>query len=377
MTSIARRTNLVIVSISSIIMVLSTIVAIAGNNSPRSQLVSTTNTSSPSTTSTTTTEPPVETEGSDESDVMNPYDDEFKILEPDVVITKDKQVSGDTSYWLDESVPTRQAATLSHNFNYSTATKRDGGGTTEEGNSQRDFAITPSGPVTCPKSSHFIKNPEKDSNWIHFEACSVMSSDAGQFIVIMRSASLNNWDKRNMDALKVEIFVPRAFPDGTRRAVYVLGQYFSQSLCDGRQYISVAKARVGHNDVLLVKHSYGFDYSITQTTVVAMNSSGMPVVVASYEIDTNDDEWAVVTDRSLVLVTSRVGNPFDEGYDEYTLTELVPGKSLWLERIHINRSETDSLFPKILNAPRPFIFAEYTSRTYDDDRSNEWCSLQN
>jgi hypothetical protein len=183
-------------------------------------------------------------------------------------------------------------------------------------------------------------------------------------------------DKRLRDAVKVEIFVPRKFSDGTRRAVYVMGGYFGQSLCADRRLITLEKVKVGRNDALVVSDNYA-GFSTTQTTVIAMDSAGMPLVVASYQIETSDDVWLNATDRSLVLTTGRIGNSSDDWSTELTLRELVPGEPYWIERLHFAQSATDPLIEKIASSPKPYVFAEYDFRLYTDDRSSEWCSLQN
>jgi hypothetical protein len=107
-----------------------------------------------------------------------------------------------------------------------------------------------------------------------------------------------------------------------------------------------------------------------------MNSSGMPVVVASYRINDNEGIEVGSTDQSLVLVNGRTGDPFDESWPEYTLTELIPNKNQWLERLHFSRSDGGPMMNEFRKSVRPFTFLEYDFRLYSDERSNSWCQQQ-
>jgi hypothetical protein len=375
MSSTANRTNRVLGTLTSLTLIASVTIALTVDTPSRTAVTSTSISPSTSTTTTTVnTEPPPQTSSTVEIDQPNPFEDEFEIRKPYITLQKDKPVKKNPTYWLDNSLPTRAAAILPNPFTYGESSLIESG-ITESENGLSDFVINTTGEIKCPRNSNYLKRPEEGSQWTQFETCSVMTTDRGQFLVIARSAFLNYVDALTVDAIKIEIFVPRQLDNGSRRAVQVMNGYFQQSLCSGRRNIQVAKAKVGNEDVLVVTDSFG-DFLATQTTVIAMNSSGMPVVVASYRINDNEGIEVGSTDQSLVLVNGRTGDPFDESWPEYTLTELIPNKNQWLERLHFSRSDGGPMMNEFRKSVRPFTFLEYDFRLYSDERSDSWCQEQ-
>lgn len=174
-------------------------------------------------------------------------------------------------------------------------------------------------------------------------ACGVASTTRGRFqVVVERSPqSANDW--HFLESMDVTVY--SEVDDGESKfAMSVLQSRINVPKCPeespaGR--VSLRKFRIGMDDVFVLVLSGGAMVGPSTTsagytsndevTVIAMNSTGLPEVVAGYEFE--DLKHIAATDRSLVLTS---GNGFDMQDESYSarIIELITTETGWRERMH-------------------------------------------
>jgi hypothetical protein len=186
-------------------------------------------------------------------------------------------------------------------------------------------------------------------------ACGVGATNRGRYQVIIERFQTDslNWD--NSDELQITVYAEGIRGD-KKFTFSVLQSHFSISKCvypTKVGTINLKKIRVGADDVFVLSVGNGylpksetradlneFNQSVT---IIAMNESGMPEVVAVYEI--GELSQVAATDRSLIL-TSGSGQFYDEDspYRTGEVIELAPTANGWKERIHPLTNGQDPLW---------------------------------
>lgn len=192
--------------------------------------------------------------------------------------------------------------------------------------------------------------------WTGLMACGIASTEYGRFqIVVTRSEpdALNFYRSDDVD-ITVYIEAERA---GKKYVYSVLKAHLTISKCVPRMYsgeITLKKIRVGANDVFVLATNAGYrqeqDFdqftsdSERDMTVIAMTPSGMPEVVAGYEI--GELQQVAATDRSLILTSGAANSGSDENspFGTGEIIELIPSPQGWKERIHPLASGKDPLW---------------------------------
>jgi len=185
-----------------------------------------------------------------------------------------------------------------------------------------------------------VCRPEKMFNVM---ACGVASTLRGRFqVVVERSPqSANDW--HFLESMDLTVY--SEMDDGESKfAMSVLQSRIAVPKCPEESQagrVSLRKFRIGTDDVFVLVLSGGAIIGESTTsggyatndavTVIAMNSSGLPEVVAGYEFE--DLKQIAATDRSLVLTA---GNGFDVQDESYSarIIELVTNEDGWRERMH-------------------------------------------
>ena len=235
--------------------------------------------------------------------------------------------------------------------------------------------------------SEFSCSPKK---FIGLMACAVGSTNRGRYQVIIERFQTDslNWD--NSDELQITVYTEGIRGD-KKFTFSVLQSHFSISKCVYSTKvgtINLKKLRVGQDDVFVLSVGNGylpksetradlneFNQSVT---IIAMNESGMPEVVAGYEI--GELSQVAATDRSLIL-TSGSGQFYDEDspYRTGQVFELTPTANGWKERIHSLTNGQDPLWG-IANADiqkaktsqglgRPLTLINYSSLSHTKNRA--------
>ena len=235
--------------------------------------------------------------------------------------------------------------------------------------------------------SEFSCSPKK---FIGLMACGVGSTNRGRYQVIIERFQTDslNWD--NSDELQITVYAEGIRGD-KKFTFSVLQSHFSISKCvypTKVGTINLKKLRVGQDDVFVLSVGNGylpksetradlneFNQSVT---IIAMNESGMPEVVAGYEI--GELSQVAATDRSLIL-TSGSGQFYDEDspYRTGQVFELKPTANGWKEKIHSLTDGQDPLWG-IANADiqkvktsqglgRPLTLINYSSLSHTKNRA--------
>jgi hypothetical protein len=235
--------------------------------------------------------------------------------------------------------------------------------------------------------SEFSCSPKK---FIGLMACGVGSTNRGRYQVIIERFQTDslNWD--NSDELEITVYAEGIRGD-KKFSFSVLQSHFSISKCvypTKVGTINLKKIRVGQDDVFVLSVGNGylpksetradlneFNQSVT---IIAMNESGMPEVVAGYEI--GELSQVAATDRSLIL-TSGSGQIYDEDspYGTGQVFELTPTANGWKEKIHSLTDGQDPLWG-IANADiqkvktskglgRPLTLINYSSLSHTKNRA--------
>ena len=241
--------------------------------------------------------------------------------------------------------------------------------------------------------SEFSCSPK---NFTGVMACGVGSTDRGRYQVIIERFQTDslNWD--NSDHLEITVYAEGIRGD-KKFTFSVLKSHFSISKCvypTKVGTINLKKLRVGTDDVFVLSVGNGylpksetradlneFNQSVT---IIAMNLSGMPEVIAGYEIG-NLGQIAA-TDRSLIL-TSGSGFIYDEDspYGTGQVFELTPTANGWKEKIHSLTDGQDPLWG-IANADikkvktsqglgRPLTLINYSSLSHTKERAT-YCPVE-
>ena len=241
--------------------------------------------------------------------------------------------------------------------------------------------------------SEFSCSPK---NFTGVMACGVGSTDRGRYQVIIERFQTDSLNWHNSDQLSITVYAEGI--RGEKKFTFsVLQSHFSISKCvypPKVGTINLKKIRVGQDDVFVLSVGNGylpksetradlneFNQSVT---IIAMNLSGMPEVVAGYEI--GELRQVAATDRSLIL-TSGSGLIYDEDspYGTGQVFELTQTANGWKERIHSLTDGQDPLWgiadadiQKVKTSQglgRPLTLINYSSLSHTRDRAT-YCPVE-
>ena len=227
-------------------------------------------------------------------------------------------------------------------------------------------------------------------------ACGVGSTDRGRYQVVIKRFQTDSLNWHNSDQLSITVYAEGIRGD-KKFTFSVLQSHFSISKCvypPKVGTINLKKIRVGQDDVFVLSVGNGylpksetradlneFNQSVT---IIAMNLSGMPEVVAGYEF--GELRQVAATDRSLIL-TSGSGLIYDEDspYGTGQIFELTPTANGWKERIHSLTNGQDPLWgiadadiQKVKTSQglgRPLTLINYSSLSHTRDRAT-YCPVE-
>lgn len=227
-------------------------------------------------------------------------------------------------------------------------------------------------------------------------ACGVGSTDRGRYQVVIKRFQTDSLNWHNSDQLAITVYAEGIRGD-KKFTFSVLQSHFSISKCvypPKVGTINLKKIRVGQDDVFVLSVGNGylpksetradlneFNQSVT---IIAMNLSGMPEVVAGYEF--GELRQVAATDRSLIL-TSGSSFTYDEDspYGTGQVFELTPTANGWKERIHSLTDGQDPLWgiadadiQKVKTSQglgRPLTLINYSSLSHTKDRAT-YCTVE-
>ena len=241
--------------------------------------------------------------------------------------------------------------------------------------------------------SEFSCSPK---NFTGVMACGVGSTDRGRYQVIIERFQTDSLNWHNSDQLSITVYAEGI--RGEKKFTFsVLQSHFSISKCvypPKVGTINLKKIRVGQDDVFVLSVGNGylpksetradlneFNQSVT---IIAMNLSGMPEVVAGYEF--GELRQVAATDRSLIL-TSGSGLIYDEDspYGTGQVFELTQTANGWKEKIHSLTDGQDPLWgiadadiQKVKTSQglgRPLTLINYSSLSHTRDRAT-YCPVE-
>lgn len=349
MISTATRTNRTLLGGAAVLVALSLVVPIVANTSDDSQATPTTSTSSSSSTTIDAS--------SDTTFAPEPYGDEPDAIDFDPQLSdaidpavgklfvRDRVLKTATlaypfpELWLERTPPIRVNPFVHGIFDRF----HGGGGMQQSPFIPRLYQIGDEG-LTC--------DPQE---WDGYMACGIGSSSRGRFQVAITRYQTNSLDWYDNDQLDITIYAEGNRGE-SKYALSALRTHLSVSKCvyiSGQGRLTLQKVRVGDEDVFVLKIDGGFRADINdnvynnddaQIVVIAMGESGIPEVVAGYEIE--DLQQVAATNRSLILTVSDDDSMWDEDlpYGTGLVIELIPSPTGWKERLHPLPSGRDPLW---------------------------------
>lgn len=341
MTSAASQTNRALTIAASVLLACAVVVPFIAATSQDSEISTPSGSSSPASSSSTTVD-----ESSDTTVPREPFEGELdagdyegqsnESIDPAIGkrFIRDRNLKTATlSYPFPEIWPERNPPVRINPFVSDTFDIFNGGGGIQQSPFIPDAYRTGTTGLTC-----------KPKEWYGLMACGVGSTSRGRYQIVVTRYETDALNWPSFDALTITVYV-----EGTRgedRYVYsALKFHLSVSKCiyaSSAGKLALQKIRVGADDVFVLSmrgdflpiSDNDFSYNSSQVAVIAMNSTGMPEVIASYRFA--NLQQVAATDRSLILTIGDSDSMWDEDipYGTGHVIELMPNANGWKERIH-------------------------------------------
>jgi len=211
-----------------------------------------------------------------------------------------------------------------------------------------------------PYISRFIPLSKKgltcsttEERWVGLMACGIAETQYGRFQITVDRSSVNSSIWQQFDSFDITVFI-EATRNKKKYAQSVLQSRFESSKCASpyaQGTLSIDKLKAGDEELFVISLGGGFltnkdlwynsNNDSKQQTVIAMNQSGMPEVVASYVA--SQPRQLAATKQSL-LFTFGNGTGFGEdAIEDGTLIELQRTAEGWREKVRAIGTGANSL----------------------------------
>lgn len=376
MISTATRTNRALIVGVAILIALSLVVPIVANTSDDSQAVSTTSTQL---VSTSTSEPsdkgqdePSDDEPNDVGNLEPSFDND---IDPIIgkAFVKDRPLRAATlTYPFDNNGPSRKPPLNKHPFLSGIYDKDYYGGGISRSTFIPDIMEIDQSGLSCYPGF-----------WTNLMACGVATTPRGRFrISIARTITDNlNWYLSDMLDLNIHFETNRG---DKKFSITALQALLISDKCEAgwQDVITLDKVRVGDEELFVITADGNFSTISNDFVgginvyVVGMNATGVPEIVASYQVP--EVTQIAATDRSLILTFNTYGGSPEILNGSGVIAELTPQSGNWTERLHPIVSDDDPLWKiaapgsngrnKTPGLGKPLRLLDYTSLFY----SKKW-----
>lgn len=211
-----------------------------------------------------------------------------------------------------------------------------------------------------PYISRFIPLSKKgltcsttEDRWVGLMACGIAETQYGRFQITVDRSSVNSSIWQQFDSFDITVFI-EVTRNKKKFAQSVLQSRFESSKCASpyaQGTLSIDKLNAGDEELFVISLGGGFltnkdlwynrNNDSKQQTVIAMNPSGMPEVIASYVV--SQPRQLAATKQSL-LFTFGDGTGFGEDeFENGTLIELQRTTEGWREKIRAIGTGANSL----------------------------------
>lgn len=376
MTSTATRINRALLASTCALIAFSLFVPIVANTSKESPTSST----ATSQYVTSTTSEPSEAEGDGSSDNesgdVGNLEPSFDLgIDPIIgkAFVKDRSLPAATlAYPFDESGPSRRPPLNKHPF-LSGIYDRDsyGGGMDQSAFVPQIMEIDQSGLSCYP------------GFWFNLMACGVASTPRGRFQISVSRTITNNLGWYSSDMLNIDVSY-ETNRGSKKYSISALQSFLISDKCTagGQDTITLDKVRVGDEELFIITTHGNFGTDSNDFVggfnvfVVGMNATGVPEIVASYQVP--EVKQIAATDRSLMLTFDTYEGSSEIVNGSGVVAELLPQSGNWIERLHPIDSDEDPLWRvaapwnyrknKTPGLGHPLRLLDYTSLFY----SKQW-----